>query len=74
VACTYGTIRVTLNGGTGGRLHETIANVVRGAMRADYDALCGLGLGPLHEPGRAVDATENGPLGPLWPQGAPPGY
>jgi len=74
VACTYGSIRVTLMGGTGYRLMETMLESVRAALRADYDALIKLRLGPLHEPGQPVDASDAGPLGPLWPHGAPPGY
>jgi hypothetical protein len=74
VACAYGSIRVTLNGGTGYRLPENVANSVRGAVRADFEALRGLRLGGVHEPGSPVDATDAGPLGPLWPDGAPAGY
>jgi hypothetical protein len=41
----------------------------RGAVaRSDFAKLRGLGLGRFPELGAPIDASENGPLGPLWPE------
>src|SRR5262249_20990648 len=39
--------------------------------RADLARLLGLNLGGPRELGQPIDASENGPLGRLWPSGAP---
>jgi hypothetical protein len=44
------------------------------AADADLGALIGLMLGQPGEIGDAIDPTENGPLGALWPQGEPPWF
>jgi hypothetical protein len=44
------------------------------AARADLSRLLGLNLGGPGELGRPIDASENGPLGALWPDGAPDWY
>lgn len=44
---------------------------VNAAARADYDRLLGLNPGTYPELGQPIDPTENGPLGPLWPEGPP---
>ena len=41
------------------------------AARADYDRLLKLNPGAFPKLGQPIDATENGPLGPLWPAGEP---
>ena len=41
---------------------------VSAAARADYDGLLSLNLGTYPELGQPIDPTENGPLGPLWPE------
>jgi hypothetical protein len=41
------------------------------ASGVDLDRLLGLDLGRTGELGQPIDATEAGPLGPLWPGGAP---
>jgi hypothetical protein len=41
------------------------------AAAADYERLRDLNLGTYPELGDRVDATEKGPLGPLWPRGQP---
>jgi PTS system nitrogen regulatory IIA component len=38
------------------------------ASRSDFSQLCGLGLGRFPELGEPFDPSENGPLGPLWPE------
>ena len=38
------------------------------AAKADYDRLVSLNLGECPDFGQPIDPTENGPLGPLWPQ------
>ena len=41
----------------------------RGAVaRSDFAKLRGLGLGRFPELGAPIDPSENGPLGPLWPE------
>lgn len=47
---------------------------VSAATRADYDRLLSLNLGIYPELGLPIDPTENGPLGPLWPEGPPTWY
>lgn len=42
------------------------------ALRADYERLVSLGLGEFPKLGPAVDPSEAGPLGPLWPDGVAP--
>jgi hypothetical protein len=44
------------------------------AARADFHRLLDLDLGRFPEPGNPVDPSESGPLGPLWPDGAPEWY
>jgi hypothetical protein len=38
------------------------------ASRSDFSQLRGLGLGRFPEPGEPIDPSEDGPLGPLWPE------
>ena len=44
------------------------ARAAAGAARSDFDRLRGLGLGRFAELGAPIDPSENGPLGPLWPE------
>jgi hypothetical protein len=44
------------------------------AARADLSRLLGLNLGGPGEIGQPIDVTETGPLGSLWPKGAPAWY
>ena len=44
------------------------------AARLDYSHLLDLALGAPGELGRPADPSESGPLGPLWPDGAPDWY
>ena len=48
-----------------------VASAVEAAARADFDRLSSLNLGTYPELGQPIDSTKNGPLGPLWPEGAP---
>ena len=41
------------------------------AARADVDALLRMNLGEFPEFGPPIDSSEDGPLGPLWPDGVP---
>lgn len=41
------------------------------AILADFRKLLGLGLGRRGTLGAAIEPAEHGPLGPLWPRGAP---
>ena len=50
---------------------NSTALVVMRAMRADFDKLLSLSLGKPADAGQPVDPSESGPLGPLWPSGAP---
>jgi len=47
------------------------AAAVEAAARADFDRLSELNQGTYPELGQPIDATKNGPLGPLWPEGPP---
>jgi len=44
------------------------------AMCADVHKLLGIAQGPIDSLGAPIDPSENGPLGPLWPTGAPAGF
>lgn len=44
---------------------------VEAAARADFDRLSKLNQGSYPELGQPIDATKNGPLGPLWAEGPP---
>jgi hypothetical protein len=44
------------------------------AARADLSRLLGLNLGGPGESGQPINASESGPLGSLWPAGAPEWY
>ncbi len=44
---------------------------VNAAARADYNRLLSLNLGSYPDPGQPIDPTETGPVGALWPEGAP---
>jgi hypothetical protein len=46
-------------------------DLVTGALRADVDNLLSLAPGSSKDLGVPVDPAEDGPLGPLWPAGAP---
>jgi len=50
------------------------ASTVVGAMRSDLEKLLALRLGAFAELGQAIDPTEEGPLGVLWPLGEPAWY
>jgi hypothetical protein len=71
VAAAYGANRVALTGGTGQRLDEDSATKVRAAILADYEVLRKIGGGSFREMGDPIDPSEDGPLGDLWPDGAP---
>lgn len=47
------------------------ARAVEAAARADFDRLLQLNQGTYPQLGTPIAATENGPLGPLWPGGPP---
>jgi hypothetical protein len=49
---------------------ETL-DCVAAALYADVEKLGSLGCGDGEELGAPVDPSENGPLGPLWPEGPP---
>jgi hypothetical protein len=61
IASAFGTLRALLNNA------DPAGGVVGAAVRADFDALDRLALGPPGSPGSPVDASDAGPLGPLWP-------
>src|SRR5262249_36273869 len=44
------------------------------AMARDYQKLVDRKLGKFPERGEAIDPSETGPLGPLWPEGEPDWY
>ena len=46
-------------------------DLVASALRGDVDRLRSLAPGASKELGVAIDPAEDGPLGPLWPAGAP---
>ncbi len=48
-----------------------IAALITANARIDYDCLLTLQLGKYPDLGNSIDATKNGPLGLLWPNGAP---
>ena len=53
---------------------KAAANTARAdddAARTDYDHLLELHQATPSNLGRTIDPTENGPLGPLWPNGPP---
>jgi hypothetical protein len=52
-------------------LDERAVVAFRRAAARDYAALQRLRLGEYPEAGRAIDPSEDGPLGPLWPEGVP---
>jgi hypothetical protein len=66
VASTFGTTLVLRN--SSGATDDPL---IRAGLRADYDTLLRLRLGAAITAGEPVDPRENGPLGPLWPAGAP---
>ncbi len=69
IAAAFGASRVLLvNGGSASEA------LVLAALRADFEALLRLRLGRPGELGGSVDCSEAGPLGTLWPAGAPPWY
>ena len=47
------------------------AQAAEAAARADFDRLLTLNQGTYPELGQPIDPTENGPLGPLWPEEPP---
>lgn len=47
------------------------AGAVQAAARADFGRLSKRNQGTYPELGQPLDATQNGPLGPLWPAGPP---
>jgi hypothetical protein len=69
IASTFGASRVLL-----ANCGSADTRLVLAALRADFDALLGLQLGRPGEAGKPVDVSEAGPLGILWPAGAPPWY
>ena len=46
----------------------------RAAASSDLDRLLALNPGELDPLGAPIDPSEDGPLGPIWPQGAPQWY
>ncbi len=50
------------------------ATVLAAAARADCDRLRAISGEQCSELGDPIDLSENGPLGPLWPEGPPPGW
>jgi hypothetical protein len=74
VASAYGANRVALNGGTGSRLHESSGGAIRAAIREDFVNLKKISTGTIRDLGEPIDPSENGPLGPLWPDGAAPSF
>jgi hypothetical protein len=74
LAAAYGACRVVMTSGTGSRPDADSHRRVCAAVCADFDRLRGLALGSFRDLGGPVDATEAGPLGPLWTEGAPPGF
>jgi hypothetical protein len=49
----------------------TVDSADSNAARSDFDALLSMNLGELPEFGPPIDPSEDGPLGPLWPDGVP---
>jgi len=50
------------------------ARIAEAAARADFNGLRKLNPGTYPKLGQPIDPTENGPLGPLWPEGPPAWY
>jgi hypothetical protein len=66
VAAAFGAGRVVLaNADTYTR------DLVLTALLADVEKLLSLAHDPMEGPGPAIDPSESGPLGPLWPDGTP---
>jgi hypothetical protein len=70
-ASAYGANRVALTAGTGNRLDEATMHLIRGAILADFEGLMRLSPGSFRDLGDPVDPADEGPLGALWPNGAP---
>jgi hypothetical protein len=71
LASAYGASRVVLTGGTGAQPGADTARAVHEALRADFEALRSLNLGGFCDMGDPIDPSQAGPLGALWPSGAP---
>lgn len=66
IASAFGALRVLY--ANSGVVDEPL---VLAALRADFDTLVALRLGPPAAAGGPIDPSEGGPLGPLWPAGHP---
>jgi hypothetical protein len=57
-----------------GKVTDLGADEMRDALATDYENLRTQDLGQFPDLGKAVDPSDKGPLGPLWPDGAPDWY
>jgi hypothetical protein len=75
VAAAWGAYRVLLSFVRGPIRHDPLTgDMVVGVLRAEYARLLELDLGRFGQAGKALETSDEGPLGPLWPEGPPCWY
>lgn len=75
VAAAYGGYRVLLSFVHGPVQRDLFtSDMVLRVVSAEFEQLRALDLGRFGHVGQAFDASQDGPLGPLWPEGPPSWY